>query len=265
MNTTGKIGLTCFLGSFIGALLALQLGALWWIGSLIGGGVGYISYSFREVIDAMCCVAISLKTERMKILKVLQDLICHILYGIGIAILFVIFIISFVISDSLIVVNVANVFNTALGNTFSATSLTGIESYLYWTGGTLIMCVCTLVLPLFKGIFGIKDKVILRGIQCVLISLLPAVAFVTVPLTIFLFILTIIGVIGFFSVSITLRVVRLIHSDIRLLCMTDSLIGAIIGYYFKNPLVGALIGCILGVLNYQLVSIKWFKITSKSV
>lgn len=35
---------------------------------------------------------------------------------------------------------------------------------------------------------------------------------------------------------------RLIHSEIRLLCGIDAAIGAAAGYYFHNGIVGAMIG-----------------------
>lgn len=42
---TAKIFTACAIGSFIGALVALELQPLWWwLGLVIGGLVGYLSY-----------------------------------------------------------------------------------------------------------------------------------------------------------------------------------------------------------------------------
>ena len=46
----------------------------------------------------------------------------------------------------------------------------------------------------------------------------------------------------------------LIHSEERLLCMIDAVIGAGIGYSFESALIGALVGGIIGVLNFEILS-----------
>ena len=66
-------------------------------------------------------------------------------------------------------------------------------------------------------------------------------------------------VLGLFSK----QVLVLIHSDVRLLCGTDAAIGAGIGYLAHNPLIGALAGGILGLANYELVSIRWLKLVPR--
>ena len=69
------------------------------------------------------------------------------------------------------------------------------------------------------------------------------------------------------------RLFLLIHSEMRLLCGVDALIGAGIGYYARDasPLVasvggyassviiGALAGGLLGLLNYAVITERWLK------
>jgi hypothetical protein len=55
-------------------------------------------------------------------------------------------------------------------------------------------------------------------------------------------------------------VFTLIHSDERLICLADSMMGAAVGYLWSSPVVGAIIGAILGVLNYEIVSVRWLKL-----
>ncbi|MBL7022080.1 hypothetical protein ISR92_02060 [Patescibacteria group bacterium] len=55
-----------------------------------------------------------------------------------------------------------------------------------------------------------------------------------------------------------------IHSDIRLLCAVDAMIGAGIGYFYTNPIIGMIAGGILGVINYELVSKRWLKLVPTS-
>jgi uncharacterized membrane protein len=40
----------------------------------------------------------------------------------------------------------------------------------------------------------------------------------------------------------------------------DAVFGVIVGWKFGNPLLGAIVGGVLGVINYQLVSIRWLKL-----
>lgn len=61
------------------------------------------------------------------------------------------------------------------------------------------------------------------------------------------------------------KVFKAIHSDERLLCGTDSVIGGAIAYHLFDGillavLAGGAIGALLGVLNYELVSVRWLKL-----
>ena len=55
----------------------------------------------------------------------------------------------------------------------------------------------------------------------------------------------------------------LIHSDIRLLCGTDAAIGALIGYFTGNVIIGMLAGGIIGVVNYELISKRLLRLHLK--
>lgn len=48
-----------------------------------------------------------------------------------------------------------------------------------------------------------------------------------------------------------------IHSQERLICGVDALLGAAVGYLAGSALVGALVGGVLGVINYELVTRRW--------
>ncbi|MBX4205497.1 MAG: hypothetical protein KW788_04960 [Candidatus Doudnabacteria bacterium] len=54
---------------------------------------------------------------------------------------------------------------------------------------------------------------------------------------------------------------REIHSDVRLLCACDASIGAAIGYFTGNAVIGGIAGGIFGVLNYEVVSKRLLHIT----
>jgi len=46
----------------------------------------------------------------------------------------------------------------------------------------------------------------------------------------------------------------IIHSEIRLLCGVDAVIGAAAGYFTGSAIIGALAGGLIGVINYEIVS-----------
>lgn len=51
-----------------------------------------------------------------------------------------------------------------------------------------------------------------------------------------------------------------VHSKLRTLCFMDATIGATVGYFCGSPILGAVIGGLLGAINYELVSIRWLKL-----
>lgn len=55
-----------------------------------------------------------------------------------------------------------------------------------------------------------------------------------------------------------------IHSEIRLICGIDTAIGIATGYWIGHStvftLVGAVIGVVVGLFNYYMVSIRWLKL-----
>lgn len=57
--------------------------------------------------------------------------------------------------------------------------------------------------------------------------------------------------------------IRIIYSDMRLLCGTDAALGAAIGYFAGNPIIGAAAGGIIGVLNFELVSKRLLKLVPR--
>ncbi len=57
---------------------------------------------------------------------------------------------------------------------------------------------------------------------------------------------------------------KLTHSEIRLLCGMDAAIGAVVGYYYGNALIGAIIGGAWGVFNFEVFSIRLFRFVPKT-
>ncbi len=68
-----------------------------------------------------------------------------------------------------------------------------------------------------------------------------------------------------FSWQVTKSAFILMHSNGRVLCAVDSLIGACVGYLAGNAMVGAIVGGGVGLLNYELVSKRWLKLVPAPV
>jgi hypothetical protein len=52
-----------------------------------------------------------------------------------------------------------------------------------------------------------------------------------------------------------------VHSTRRTICFVDAGLGALIGFTYGSPIIGAIAGALLGVLNYELVSVRLLKLT----
>jgi len=50
-----------------------------------------------------------------------------------------------------------------------------------------------------------------------------------------------------------------IHNEVRLLCGVDAFIGAGAGFLMGSALIGAVVGGLLGLLNYALVTERWLR------
>lgn len=58
----------------------------------------------------------------------------------------------------------------------------------------------------------------------------------------------------------TIEIFFYVHSGRRKICFVDAALGATAGYFFGSAIFGAVIGAILGIVNYEIVSIRWLKI-----
>ncbi|MEA2715263.1 MAG: hypothetical protein QOG91_291 [Candidatus Parcubacteria bacterium] len=230
---------------------------------MIGGGAGYLGYEFKTVLWAV-------KTAWLEVVRECRDGFARVGQGIKIVLMIggaglmatayvlAIIIPLFAASASWFVLLEAIGRRLAIGNsefflTVSFESAIGIFPIMFgymlfnmkipaddedfWTKptNTLRVFIDTNVIA-----------VMLRLIRIVIIRVLPKIPGVAVLLG-----------------KIVRRIFILIHSEIRLLCMTDSMIGALAGYYWGNALVGGIIGAACGMLNYKLISVRWLKLAPR--
>lgn len=273
-NNHIRITTACFLGGSIGALLALQFASyFWWVGVLLGGGIGYLMYNIKEV-GTMAQKVWSSMPEKGELLnkfieyreqitsKILDSLlnftVCLVVAVLGVAIVSSVFLIPFGAlnvlayyfpfpedNSGLIFTPIIYVLGTI------ATTLTG---FVFFMANVRHLK--------YKKNFFIKYGPLFVG---VLLS--PVAMFVTLPLTILSAVVWLLYKLCYFVpvlYKFICRTFKLIHSDIRLLCMTDSLIGATVGYFMGNALLGGLIGVVSGLLNYELISVRWLKLVVRN-
>ena len=244
-NRTLKIFMSCALGAGIGALIALQLNHyFWWIGILIGGFIGYISYEFNRVIAAIP-LAWRYATKNISIWKpyryrpniqAWKDNILAITYSLLLLISWgTVLVISVVNNDGVLFkligtigviacfisfLNLVLVFGDVLFNAKAEENrCLHKEVFIHWNSFS-VLC---FYFPKWMWFIGKT-----------LIASIPHFLFTT----------------GCFSKHLFL----LIHSDIRLLCGIDAAIGACVGYFAGSAIVGAVAGGVFGVINYELIS-----------
>jgi hypothetical protein len=262
-NRTGKIALACFLGASIGALVALQLGHhLWWLGMLVGGCIGYISYNFREIPHTVVAVWQELPeakeiTDGLRVFGKCSLEVTTFIVGL-----------FSIISCEFAAVGACGVASDILSHRMNPA--TAFRQSGMWPG--FLLFTTALVIVAMIGVFvmtrnGDNDAQDCRKAVLVLGLLFnPMSLLVTVPLaaaalgSYVAYELIKVGIKLIVAVFRTAKqTFLLVHSDIRLLCMTDAAFGALVGYLCGNALIGGLAGAISGVANYELVSKRLLK------
>lgn len=274
-----NIFLSCALGVGIGSLIALELSAaLWWVGLIVGGLVGYFSYEWKKVIAAVPWawrVAVSrYRTARAwrpapggwTLIK--ADIpIFLILLSWGILffpllevaaargpdaptnaaklLLVTLLLLSLVFCGSVLLCGVTwfslNVMTAMLAPEeniqqrlaqLHKEEMPTYAAVLRWNPvSVLVIIVATLLWAVVAGLV-----YALRGLVKVPSAMLARFRFLRT-----------------FSWQIFVR----IHSQERLICGVDALLGAGIGYFAGSAIIGALAGGALGIINYELVTRRW--------
>jgi hypothetical protein len=263
MNPEKGIAIACFTGGALGALLAIQLGYFWWVGILIGGAVGYVFFRFKEAIGAVRRVWKSLPNARTAT-EAARTAVWNFVRTIGV----VLAILCFAFSILIMIVGLA--MSLVVGAEMSTrsqipptvTEAAGIAGQ-YWVMGGAVLAF-TAVLLLFFVLLSVRDR---KGafrtiLSCFLLTplVLPftigyAIVSPLVPYACKGFVR-----LGVLSSKAARQTFILVHSELRLLCMTDAMIGALAGYCCGNALIGGFVGAACGLANYKLVSVKWLKL-----
>lgn len=272
MKKSITIAIACAIGAGLGTLLALSFGALWIFGLLIGAIGGYLIYDFPAVIAAvptafMLAFDTVNKIDQKKVKEVIVEnlKVAFVILVLLIPLVFYASFISIIAEDASLV---AILFWFVL-----PTSILYWQSYMnlfvaeFWDVNTMRLrkfMPQLKTVKLTKVVFWAKRNR-LNGLFVILFSTVIA----SVVFTIWLFekIFVIFPKFVLRQIHFTGRFLwelfKLIHSDIRLLVGIDSFIGACVGFYIGNILIGMVVGAIFGFFNYRFVSIKWLKLQPK--
>src|SRR3989344_3356950 len=246
-NRSLKVFLACALGAFVGTLTAMQLAnQFWFIGLIVGGLVGYLSFEVERIARAVKQASRELsqwrpntdywKHEGFLMVVTLSQL------TLSLAVLYVLLRpnnyleeLPLFMTPIVLLMVVGGTFGTVFGLAF-----------------------LTIVIVSLRGADEV-DKEILRSENS---DILIRALFLN-PIGIMLY-PSILFLRNFRScISTAIRFLYVfykeIHSDIRLLCGIDAAIGVGIGYWYGNPLIGAVVGGIWGVFNYEIVSKRLLK------
>lgn len=247
-----KVFLAVALGSFVGALVALQAQpSFWWVGLLVGGLTGYLVFdplgairavpkAWRQTVLELTVIVSAIREQSSKILWTVAGLV-------GIAMHAGLVILLFKSGNEILMCLAA--LQVFLAIIAALAILAFIDTLWGWLGGDedkqMILFLNPVVLYLLVIPAGIGYCVykFCRNIR--------AIASETGEF---------VHDLGVFIGRFAWNWFKLVHSDIRLLCGVDAAIGACIGYFTANALLGALVGGAFGVLNYELMSKRVLKL-----
>lgn len=243
-----KVFFACVLGAFTGTLVSLQINQhFWWLGLAVGFAVGYLSYEFKRVATAVPAAwrrTIGWRPSAMT--KEMCSTAFLIQFNITMT-LSPIFVILFLVTSHLPLF-------------FCAIALMASVSFA-----------SALNLLVFANIEDVQRHEMLTRHRIAAKTWNPIYVYFRLPVKAFRFIwqkkLAIAHAVGSTFVKIgrfCKELVRLVHSDLRLLCGMDAAVGAVVGYYFHSTIIGAFVGGLWGVLNFEILSVRVFKFVPRA-
>lgn len=250
ISMAGKVFLACALGGGVGALVALQMWQpLWWVGMLVGGLIGYLTYEFDEVRRAVPLAWRKATGWRWcpdwKWWRVFLRLLPRTAMGEQSIIIlpFLLFLWALDPKNVTGFIVVGGFFSFFL--VLRTVVATFVDTGKVMCGTTTMLAVIQdyWTVNVFRMYFWVVPRAMLKGVR--LIATMGPGLIVKGAVTVARF---------FWYLFI------LIHSEVRLLCGLDAAFGAAVGFYFGNAIVGALAGGMFGVINYEVVSKRWLKL-----
>ena len=293
MKNWQKVFISVFSGSYLGGLMALQLGYLWFLGAMAGGVIGYavrlLCGDPEKVINAT--QEAWRKTIGWKPNK--QWWKAEVLATCG-----CLSVILSVVAGIVIIVAIIPTPDSSIADDFYSLFMStdaGYTWYFIFTMSIILGMTIANIHPachlkvepsLVEKIIANEQKrklawrlilfrnplaMLLRGVFYTVLGLvilakktimaapwLPYVLFIIIPCLIWNSIKAIGRFVKYFFI--------LIHTDELTLCAVDAAIGASLVYFWfaSSPLTGAVTGGLFGILNYEVISKRLLKIPVKS-
>lgn len=257
-----RIFVACSVGAFVGSVIALQMYQMfWWVGATIGAFVAYLGYNIEEVIAAIptayrrtinwrpnhkfwtCWRAAFMYMFNMGVTTVVGFGIIGALFywrtGVHTSENNMLFL---KIEGVMLLIGVG--FGTFMG-LVSARSMALVD--MKRDGELVNPLTCPNV---FRFYFWMLPRGIVMGSAWLISNTPKGVMIVLKYGALFL------GLAKTFLIEFF----RLIHSELRLLCAVDAALGTAIGYLTGNALIGAVAGGLLGVVNYEIITVRVMKL-----
>ncbi len=275
-NTSFKVFMATALGAFIGSVLVIQLAPMyWWVGMLVGAIIGYIAFDPMGILRMMPEAWINTRSILTKSFPALARELLTLIATLIFLIVHLVRVVFWLSVATLSGATWAVLLALAICMVFRhETSLRLVDSGVV-ENAVLILALGAVV----AMIFALNEDTMRRtlnddepldtrqvclnifrqyNLPSVLIRYLPSTLLWVVKLLWWSITGLVAGIV--FLATFFWVLFKLIHSDLRLLCFFDAAIGTFIGSSTHNPLVGMLIGGLVGVLNYELISKRWLKI-----
>jgi len=240
MNRSLQIFFACAFGAGIGAFVALSLNPwFWWLGLLVGGTIGYLGYEWREVVAAvprawraagpMWKSLPWLVSKSWVFARTIAFMWCW---------LFVAFASCDFVGGLVSPVRGFHVASVAIATTL----------VVFGPGLVLIMGLfasCFLLEENEENRFYSLKEMVLWSLPVIFVYQLPRFTIRYAPAALR------------FVRAFVWKFFLLIHSEERLICGMDAMLGAAVGYFAGSAFIGAIAGGALGVVNYEIVTRRW--------
>lgn len=247
-NRVVKVFFGTAVGAGIGALLALQWAMFWWAGALVGGVIGYLAYDLPEFARA-----VRTTWKKMWAWRIPQGYWRAVGWT----------------SAGLLSLVVTVCLGVMALLALCGSSRPSVELWAAMGGVCLAGVFCSVLmvaLALFANASPVlRSEAVLDTFRFYLHQWNPVKVYLYWPVWGMVWCLKrlprvlaaaprVIANMAIWTAQFVVAVFRLIHSDLRLLCGVDAMLGAAIGFFAGSALVGAVAGGIIGVLNFEILS-----------
>lgn len=244
-NPLEKVFLASAMGAGLGSIVAMSVSEpFWWIGLIVGGLTGYFSYEWRQVLVALTTAWHQTITWRPP-----KNTKAYLLAFVKFQ--FLLWVWCFTITLILY-----NTLNASDGVPIAETSVFAFQgSLIMFFIGSVSILLMDLTYP--DPVFFNTKELVTHTNNIHWMGYVPPILLGWGALHLFWFVLQLCGELVQAIPKLLWQFFCLVHSERRLICGVDATLGAAIGFGLQSAVVGALIGGLLGVLNYEFVTRKW--------